>query len=199
MQKISKIILIATLFLSTACVHTHVERTGRMRLGGGQEGVAPVMATVSADFEEVAIVHISVDSLSNDDRLIRHLQRRASLLGCDAITQIKIDTDAASAACIKRTESTFVAQAQEGKVVSQASPELLTKLVRSGSEGAGLAQMLAGMNNRSAQERAWSINWFLKNYPDSPFRSDIQGLISAPTEAVASLPASTVRAAPSLD
>ncbi|MCK5690768.1 hypothetical protein KAI87_15920, partial [Myxococcota bacterium] len=124
---------------------------------------------------------------------------RASLLGCDAITQIKIDTDAASAACIKRTESTFVAQAQEGKVVSQASPELLTKLVRSGSEGAGLAQMLAGMNNRSAQERAWSINWFLKNYPDSPFRSDIQGLISAPTEAVASLPASTVRAAPSLD
>ena len=197
MQKISQIILVAALFVSTACVHTSVERTGRMRLVGGQEGSAPIMAVVSSDYEEVAVVTVATDSLSDSSRLTRHLQRRASLLGCDAITQVEVSTKSASASCVKVSEP-VVAKSQEAKEVRQASPELLSKLVNSGAAGQGLAEMLVSLNNRTSKERAWSINWFLKNYPESPFRSDVESLFVAPSQAVASLSASAARTAPTV-
>src|SRR5690349_14763745 len=84
-QKLGALLVVA---LASGCVHAQVERTGRLQLGDGREGRAPVLDAVPQGYEQVAVVRVAAEGLGTQERLEKHLVRRASLLGCGAVVNV---------------------------------------------------------------------------------------------------------------
>lgn len=195
--------LVALLAASgAACVHASVERTGRAPLGGGSEGYAAVWDDVPSGYEEVARVTVEADGIATPERLERHLRRRASLMGCDAMTAIQVTAgESATGNCVRRLEPA-PAITTDGAVIVASPPEaLLDAARRAGPEGATLLQVLEQVERAPASARAWPLRWYVSNYPNSRFVSDVTKLFIEERELVhdaqLELPLST-RAAPSV-
>jgi hypothetical protein len=187
---------LATALGAAACVHTGFERTGRLRLDGGGEGVAPVFTMVPDGYEEVATVRVRADSLGTADRLERHLLRRANLLGCAGVVDLRVRAyTAAQATCVQRRELPE-ADAVEVVAVREPPAELLARAEESGDAGAALLSVLDKIAARPAHERAWPLQWYLATYPNSPFAADVDALLVREDTGGAASSAS-VRMAPS--
>ncbi len=192
MQKLKPVMTAATMMLVSACVHTQIERTGRAHLGGGNEGVVRVLAAMPAGYQEVAVITISASSFGTEQRLKRHLLRRASLLGCEAIVGLVVKVDAnARGTCIQRGEPSY----EVPTIVLDAAPTLLVRAADAGPAGEALLQVIDQMNSRPASERSWPLKWYLKTYPDSPFYDDVAALLRGPVPSGSQATAS-VRMAP---
>jgi hypothetical protein len=184
------------LFLTASCVHSNLERTGRMRLGNGTEGRAPIMAEVPAGFEEVGVLTIQADGIATAERLNKHLLRRANLIGCDGLTDVQVAADQSGAAvCLKRREPIAKAEPKAVRVL-EPPQELMERASAAGDEGAMLSQVLAQVQARPAAEREWPLRWYLETYPSSPFAPDVSALFEEVTPMRASPSAASVRGAP---
>lgn len=181
------------------CVHASVERTGRLRLGDGSEGRAPILDTRPADSEEVAVLTVDADGAATAERLTRHLQRRASLLGCDGLIQVEIEEKrSARGTCVRRRER--VTSAEIAYAVRPASQALRARAASAGAEGAALLAVLDQAERRSEQQKAWPLRWYLDNYPNSPFRADVEALfVVEDAQLVAVGTPQNVRTAPSAE
>jgi hypothetical protein len=167
---------IAGLLLLAGCVHTDVSRIGRQRLGDGSEGLAPILASVTGDFDEVAVLTVGADAASTVERRERHLSRRAALLGCDAVIRVRHEAALTTGICARRRgdapESIEIAY-----LVAAPSPDLVTRARAAGPEGLALLSVLDQVERRSESQRAWPLRWYLATYPDSPFRADVEAMI----------------------
>lgn len=168
-----------------------------MRLGDGHEGIVPILDTMPKGFEEVAVVSVQADSLATPERLARHLQRRASLLGCDGVMGLMVSGDNGRAVCVRRREPVPVA-VPVVVTVRDPSAELIKRAARAGADGRAVLQVLAQVEQRPAGERAWPLRWFLENYPSSPFRDDLASLIVETPLSPSRGRSATVRTAPTL-
>ncbi|MDP7038573.1 MAG: hypothetical protein QGI45_05405 [Myxococcota bacterium] len=164
------------LSMATACVHTDVQRIGRLRLQNPKEGFAPVLTQISTDYERVAVIRAKASAAGSKQRLTKYLRRQASVAGCDAIARIVFQSKtSAHALCLERREPEHKHSATN-RLPAQASDKLLSELAQSGEEGILLAQMLAKSNGRRAEERRHLINWYLDTYPQTTFRAELMGL-----------------------
>ncbi len=178
----------------TACVHTQVTRTGRLALVGGEEGFAPVLPGLPKGHEEVAQLTVQAQAIATPERLTRHLQRRASLLGCDGIIDVVIGHTQAQATCVRHRE--LQTETSTRTYVLEPSAALLNRAAGAGSEGELVLSVLEQSRQRQGDARAWPLRWFLANYPNSRFAHDVAALlVSVPEMASATAPAS-VRGAP---
>jgi len=191
-----KIGALAALVVLTAsgCVHTQVVRLGRMELGNGHEGYAPVLAEADASFERVAAITVDASAVKTETRRLRHLQRRASLLGCDGIIGVNhLDSDRSQAICVRRREiqrPTVVATTR----VARPSSSLRERARSAGDTGIALLRVLDQAEGKQGDEAAWPLKWYLSKYPNSPFRADVEALFVASTSTGGT--PSTIRTAP---
>ncbi|MEE8408166.1 MAG: hypothetical protein V3T05_01045 [Myxococcota bacterium] len=199
-RTIAKVIIGLGLGLTAiGCVHSRIDRTGRMRLGHGHEGKAPVLAALPDGYEEVAEVTVRADGIATAERLERHLLRRASLLGCDGVINMMVAAGSgAFAVCVRRHEPL---QPEETKpiVVAMPSEDLMNRARDAGPEGRALLNVLAQAETRSREDRAWPLRWYLDTYPNSPFRGDVEALLVAPSVSRAVTSSASVRPAPTVE
>ena len=50
------------------CIHADITRMGRMPLGGGQEGLAPILNVLSPDQEKAALISVNSSRFGNSER-----------------------------------------------------------------------------------------------------------------------------------
>ncbi|MBI5509843.1 MAG: hypothetical protein HY903_13895 [Deltaproteobacteria bacterium] len=188
--------LVSCLALGVGCVHSTMERTGRLRLDGGGEGRAPVLASLPSGFEEVGVITVRADGIATGERLDRHLLRRAALMGCDGVVGVQVEEDVdAEAVCVKRREPVQAAAPRQIRV-REPSPELVAQARLAGAEGTALVAVLTQLRSRPAAEREWPLRWYLQTYPDSRFAPDVGALFEEVTPTYASPDAVSVRGAP---
>ena len=196
MSKTGVIAVLTGTLMATGCVHTSMERTGRMRLDSGSEGSTPVMATMPQGFEEVAELNVQADGIATVERLNKHLVRRAHLLGCDGLVNVRVEADVgADAVCVKRREPLAQVATKTFRVLDPPA-ELLERAKTAGDQGVALYQVLAQVQTRPSNERAWALRWYLETYPQSPFATDVSALFEEVTPMRASPSAASVRGAP---
>ena len=177
MRSLRHILLLGVMLcMATACVHTDIQRIGRLRLQNPKEGFAPVLTQIPTDYERVAVLSAKASAASSKQRLTKYLRRKASVAGCDAIARIVFKSKThAHALCLERREPEHQHN-QSAHLPAQASDKLLGQLAQSGEEGIRLAQMLEKSNGRRAEERRHLINWYLDTYPQTSFRAELMGL-----------------------
>lgn len=175
-QNIGTLFCSLAVVVATGCVHSQVQRLGRMRLGNGTEGKVEVIAQIDrAAFDEVAFVTVEATGIKTEDRRLRHLLRRASLLGCDGIAHIEHrDDNSSSGICVRRREPEVAGNARE--VVIRAPAALRHRASVSGVAGIALIKVLDQADRREGDAKAWPLRWYLKNYPASPFKADVEAL-----------------------
>jgi hypothetical protein len=172
---LKQLVTIVVATLATGCVHTQLDRLGRSRLDGGGEGRAPIVAATPVNSEEVALVSVQADGVATTERLTRHLQRKASLLGCDALTNVVIDGEQGQGTCLRSRH--LVATRARALTVVDPSTSLLAKAGNAGAEGVALLAVLDQVKARRGTERGWPLRWYLETYPDSPFKADVEALL----------------------
>jgi hypothetical protein len=188
-------VVMAATLLGASCVHTDYERTGRSRLVNGREGTVPVFASTPAGYDEVAVVSIHADSFATAERLERHLLRRASLMGCAAVTDVYVQAEAgAQAVCVTPREPT--APPPEAVAIVDPSPALVARVEQAGAQGQALLRVFAQVMSRPAGERAWPLRWYQKNYPNSPFANEVEALFVYGVAPGTVAPSASVRMAP---
>ena len=123
-----------------------------------------------------------------------HVRRRASLLGCDAVTEIRATAESTHGVCIKRRAG---APEKQDIVIMKAPYWLVAKAEAAGPAGLPLLKALHQSAAHEGSQAAWPLNWYLRTYPESPFVADVQSLFVPADVAIASAPGlSTVRAEP---
>jgi hypothetical protein len=172
----SRILAVSMVATSSACVHAQLDRVGRAQLGDGSEGLAPIVAAPGSMYESVALITVSADGIATEERLGRHLQRRASLLGCDALTEPTFGSGQASATCLRERVATT--QGAPDLMVADPSPTLIARAKGAGAIGTPLLQVLGQLRSRHGAERVWAVRWYLETYPDSPFRAEVEALLT---------------------
>lgn len=193
-QKFGALVLLLSV---NACVHARVERTGRQALGNGREGAVAVLASVPQGFEEVATVQVTAEGLATPERLQKHLVRKASLLGCSAVVNVRFPTtETAQGDCIKRNEPDF--SQPETFVVTRASDSLRSKATDAGAVGEALLAVLDQSEAQDGAKKAWPLRWYLSNYPNSPFANDVAALFVPTSKTLANAAPASVRAQPVL-
>jgi hypothetical protein len=141
------------------------------------------------------LISVQADSFATAERLERHLLRRASLLGCAAIVELRVQPEvAAHGVCVQRREPDL--QTPGTTVVLEPSPALVNRATSAGPAGEMLLRVLAQARERPPRERAWPLRWYLENYPDSPFYADVEALLVYGVPAGAITPSASVRMAP---
>ena len=189
------LLLAGVLATGAACVHGTFERTGRLRLDDGREGLASVFAVVPDGHEEVARITVTADYLGTSERLERHLLRRASLIGCAGVVDIEIQEHVqAEGTCVQRRE--LEPQAVQVVAVKEPPAELWAKARAAGPRGESLLAVLAQVQARPTTERAWPLQWYVQNYPQSPFAAEVERLMIRQPQPAAAPRAASVRMAP---
>jgi len=194
-----RILLLATTLLLTAstgvgCIHSNVTRVGRMPLGGGHEGLAPVLEKLSPDQEKAAVISVNSSKFGTTQRPIMHLRRRASLLGCDGIYNLHRTATRAFGTCIRnRAERDTPTIAM---VVRTPSHDLVERASNDRVYGLALIKILNRISNLPANKRAWQLQWYLETYPESPYTDDVEGLFIASADFGKAKGHASLRAAP---
>ncbi len=189
------LLLAGGLFATGACVHGSFERTGRLRLDEGREGLAPIFAVIPDGHEEVARVTVTADALGTSDRLERHLLRRASLMGCVGVVELEVHDQAyATGTCVQRRE--LETEVAEVVAVKDPPAELLARARAAGAPGESLVNVLTQVQSRPAAERVWPVQWYLQTYPQSPFAAEVEQLMLRAPRPGAVPQAASVRMAP---
>jgi hypothetical protein len=170
--------ILAVFFVVAAgCVHTQIERRGRQQLRGGAEGLAQWLPLASPDFEEAAVIRVQATGITNTTRRSRHLLRRASLLGCDGVTAVEhISENQSQAICLKRIEPKTTRAPLTTHALASTPKALQRKLMDGGDAGIALLHLLNKTDGQMSSQRDWSLRWYLKNYPESPFQNDVRSL-----------------------
>ena len=195
MSKGSKLIVMIVLaFGSVACVHTEVGRIGRMPLNTGKEGLAPVIDTLKPDQERVALLSVDAPLVGKTRRQLMHLRRRASLLGCDGVTQIVSTSDKLTGVCVRsRTSSPLEAPEI---LIRSPSHALVSRVAQDTVHGSPLLKVLHRISQLPADQRAWPLEWYLEHYPASPYAADIENLFVAARDFGQGAGDTTLRAGP---
>ena len=177
MRILKHIIIISAIFSTAlACVHTDMQRIGRLSLKNPKEGFAPIIKNIPSDYERVAIIKAQASAAGSKQRLTKYLQRQASVAGCDAIsTIVHKSKNRAHALCLERRQPEHEKIGKD-RLPVEASAQLLERLLKSNQEGIILAQLLEKSNSRSPAERRHLINWYLNTYPETAFRTELLSL-----------------------
>ena len=156
------------------CVTSRVDRIGRARLIPGTEGLAPVVID-TAGYASVASLAVDARLVDTTERRLRHLQRRASLLGCDAIAAVEhAEQGHSSALCLKAETQTVHAPAST--VVRAPTTAFLAQLEDAGSAAEPLRIALAQARIDDRSYAAWPLIWYTENYPASPWHAQVEAL-----------------------
>lgn len=162
---------------ATACVHSDIQYVGRTPLGGGREGLSPILVATPDGYEEVAVITVNADLFNTSVRRQRHLRRKASLLGCDALVPIRAPSSTQTTGICVRSRQP---QPQESVnlVVAPPPADLLERAAHGGPSGLALLKVLRQSANSREDAKAWPLQWYLSNYPQSPFRADVEALMT---------------------
>ena len=178
---LATIVTLVLPLMSSACVHTRVERVGRMVLGHGSEGLAPVLQATEDDltsYEEVATINVDMSAVRSSQRGLRHLRRKASLLGCDAITKVSFTMKSlVGGVCLRSAKLNNYESTPSDLLAETASPSLRRRVASAANDGQALAMVLSRVDHLSPQQRVWPLQWYLKRHPQSPFADDIRAMI----------------------
>ena len=167
---------------------------GRMPLHQGREGFAPVLETVAADQEQVALISVSATAVGDAARQRRYLQRRASLLGCDGITHIRPSGRELTGVCVRNRTSR--PPSGPDTLVRSPSHALVSRVANDAVHGSPLLKVLHRIAALPANQRAWPLEWYLANYPHSPYITEVENLFVASEDFGQAASETTLRAGP---
>ena len=188
----SQLLGIASTLILVGCVHTKVQRLSRARLDNGKDSVVQVFETAPLGVEPAAQLNVKPEFLATKDRSIKHLRRSASLLGCSALIDVRVENNGeARGTCAVGSPLMIADSLDSQQRESEKSPV-------ANDEAQVFSELLQMLTIRSQSEQVWAIRWYLQGHPASAHREQLQALLQEKATFTAGAQRSTIATAPSV-